>query len=171
MNKIPGQFRLSSIQVYNWGTFSGVHTVPVAREGYLVTGASGSGKSTLIDAVSAVLVPPSTMRFNAAAQDPGTKSGRNLITYCRGAWRREHSEDIDELTQSYLRTGATWSGVALTYEDGEGATVTALRLMFLSAHCHQPTDIVNLFVHVPRVAELWEFNDLAKEGLDLRKAK
>ena len=171
MNKIPGQFRLSSIQVYNWGTFSGVHTVPVAREGYLVTGASGSGKSTLIDAVSAVLVPPSTMRFNAAAQDPGTKSGRNLITYCRGAWRREHSEDIDELTQSYLRTGATWSGVALTYDDGEGAAVTALRLMFLNAHCHQPTDIVNLFVLVPRVAELWEFNDLAKEGLDLRKAK
>ena len=30
---------------------------------------------------------------------------------------------------------------------------------------------MNLFVLVPRVAELWEFNDLAKEGLDLRKAK
>ena len=71
MNKIPGQFRLSSIQVYNWGTFSGVHTVPVAREGYLVTGASGSGKSTLIDAVSAVLVPPapcvSTQRLRIPA--------------------------------------------------------------------------------------------------------
>ena len=62
MNKIPGQFRLSSIQVYNWGTFSGVHTVPVAREGYLVTGASGSGKSTLIDAVSAVLRIPALNR-------------------------------------------------------------------------------------------------------------
>jgi len=55
MNKIPGQFRLSSIQVYNWGTFSGVHTVPVAREGYLVTGASGSGKAPLIAAAREAL--------------------------------------------------------------------------------------------------------------------
>ena len=52
MNKIPGQFRLSSIQVYNWGTFSGVHTVPVAREGYLVTGASVSTQRLRIPALN-----------------------------------------------------------------------------------------------------------------------
>lgn len=168
---VNGQFRLSQIQLYNWGTFHGLHTVDIARAGHLITGASGSGKSTLIDAVSVVLVPPVTVRFNAAAQDSGTRSGRNLITYCRGAWRREHSSEFDELTQSYLRTGPQWSGVALTYDDGAGHLVTAMRLMFLSAQCHHPSDIVNLFLLFPRAADLAECEELARDELNLRQAK
>ncbi|MDO4684930.1 MAG: ATP-binding protein [Corynebacterium sp.] len=168
---VNGQFRLSQIQLYNWGTFHGLHTVDIARAGHLITGASGSGKSTLIDAVSVVLVPPVTVRFNAAAQDTGTRSGRNLITYCRGAWRREHSSEFDELTQSYLRTGPQWSGVALTYDDGKGKVVTAIRLMFLSAQCHHPSDIVNLFLLFPRAANLSECEKIAREELNLRQAK
>ena len=62
---VNGQFRLSQIQLYNWGTFHGLHTVDIARADHLITSASDSGKSTLIDAVSVVLVPPVTVRFNA----------------------------------------------------------------------------------------------------------
>ena len=65
----PDQLRLSRIQVCNWGTLDGYHDVEVPRKGFLITGGSGSGKSTLIDAVSAVLVPPAHLRFNAAAQE------------------------------------------------------------------------------------------------------
>ena len=54
------QHRLARIQVYNWGTFSGHHDLPVPRGGLLLTGPSGSGKSSLLDALSAVLVPAST---------------------------------------------------------------------------------------------------------------
>ena len=33
MTTIPGQFRLSRVQVYNWGTFNGLHSIDIAREG------------------------------------------------------------------------------------------------------------------------------------------
>lgn len=169
-NALPGQFRLAQIQLFNWGTFDGLHTVDIAREGFLITGPSGSGKSTLIDAVSAVLIPPSTLRFNAAA-DAAAKSGRDLVSYCRGAWRREHSAEVDELTQRFLRVGATWSGVALRYDDGEGHSISACRIMFLNAHAHSAADIKNLFVMLPRPVSLEEFADLAAKELNLGSAK
>ena len=167
---LPGQFRLSQIQVYNWGTFDNLHCVEVPREGFLITGPSGSGKSTLIDAISTILVPPGKIRFNAAA-DNQAHSGRNLVTYCRGAWRREHSIEADELTQSYLRTGATWTGVALRYSDGAGETITACRLMFLPANAYSRQEITDLYILLPRDADLTEFEDLAQKNLPVTEAK
>lgn len=41
------QFRMVRFQVFNWGTFSGLHDIPIAKEGHLFIGGSGSGKSTL----------------------------------------------------------------------------------------------------------------------------
>lgn len=166
----PGQFRLAQMQVYNWGTFSNLHTVEVGREGFLVTGGSGSGKSTLIDAVSALIVPATKVHYNAAAQEGGTRSGRNLVTYCRGAWRREHSDEYHELKQSYLRDGATWSGINLVYFDGT-EYLSAVRLMHLGASCMSPAEITSIFLIFRRKADLTEFDELAKGGLDLRQAK
>ena len=51
-------FRLQRLEVLNWGTFSGLHEVPIAERGFLFVGRSGSGKTTLLDAMSALLVPP-----------------------------------------------------------------------------------------------------------------
>lgn len=62
------QFRMRRLQVLNWGTFSGLHEVPIAERGFLFVGRSGSGKSTLLDAMSALLVPPALVDFNAAAR-------------------------------------------------------------------------------------------------------
>jgi uncharacterized protein YPO0396 len=39
----PEQFRMTRLQLYNWGTFSDLHDVPIAREGFLFVGNSGSG--------------------------------------------------------------------------------------------------------------------------------
>lgn len=44
------QFRMSRLQVYNWGTFSELHDVPISERGFLFVGRSGAGKSTLLDA-------------------------------------------------------------------------------------------------------------------------
>ena len=170
MTPIPGQFRLNRIQVYNWGTFDGLHSIDIAREGYLVWGPSGSGKSTLIDAISAILVPPSKRSFNAAA-DSQKRSDRTMITYCRGAWRREHSEELDELTRSYLRPGATWSGVMLRYDNGQGQTVTACRLMFLSANAYTDQDVTDLYLLLPDDADLTQFETLAVKNLPVTQAK
>lgn len=138
---VPGQFRLTTLQVHNWGTFSGLHTVHVAREGFLVFGPSGSGKSTLIDAVSSILGPSGRPRFNAAATESGKKSGRDLVTYCRGAWQKEHDAELDDVTRSYLRPGAIWSGVGLHFSDANGTEFTAIRIMCLSAKAATPADI------------------------------
>lgn len=94
MNTIhPGQWRLSRIQLINWGTFNGIVDIPVSRSGFLITGGSGSGKSPLIDAISTVLIPTDRITFNAAAHSetrPG--KGRDLVSYIRGAWRT--TEDL-----------------------------------------------------------------------------
>ncbi len=128
----PGQLRLSRIQVCNWGTLDGYHDVEVPRKGFLITGGSGSGKSTLIDAVSAVLVPPAHLRFNAAAQEEaGRGSGRTLVSYIRGAWRRGADAESGDLSSVYLRPRATYSAIALTYSCGRGTCVTLLLLMYL----------------------------------------
>ncbi|OHF35740.1 ATP-binding protein [Corynebacterium sp. HMSC074A01] len=170
MTPIPGQFRLNRIQVYNWGTFDGLHTIDIAREGYLVWGPSGSGKSTLIDAISAILVPPSKRSFNAAA-DSQKRSDRTMITYCRGAWRREHSEELDELTRSYLRPGAIWSGVMLRYDNALGQTISACRLMFLSANAYTDQDVTDLYLLLPADSDLTQFEPLAVKNLPVKKAK
>ena len=84
------QQRLAQIQLVNWGTFNGYWAFNVPRQGLLLTGSSGAGKSSILDALAAILVRPVRLRFNAAAQ--GTDTGdreRSVITYVRGAYKRE----------------------------------------------------------------------------------
>ena len=46
-------FRLTRLEVFNWGTFDGrVWTLRADGRNVLLTGATGSGKSTLVDAVT-----------------------------------------------------------------------------------------------------------------------
>ncbi|WP_096905603.1 ATP-binding protein [Dietzia sp. WMMA184] len=141
----PAQMRLSRIQVCNWGTLDGYHDVKVPRKGFLVTGGSGSGKSTLIDAVSAVLVPPANLRFNAAAQEEaGRGSGRTLVSYIRGAWRRGADAESGDLASVYLRPKATFSAIALTYSDGTGHSVTLLLMLYLRSGDNSATGVKRL---------------------------
>ncbi|MDR5952104.1 AAA family ATPase, partial [Escherichia coli] len=62
----PGQWRLTHVQVSNWGTFHGTHDLAISPKGFFLTGGPGTGKSTLLDAISALLTPPRTLQFNAA---------------------------------------------------------------------------------------------------------
>ena len=141
----PGQMRLSRIQVCNWGTLDGYHDVAVPRKGFLVTGGSGSGKSTLIDAISAVLVPPAHLRFNAAAQEEaGRGSGRTLVSYIRGAWRRGADGETGDLASVYLRPKATFSAIALTYSSGTGHCVTLLLLFYVRSGDNSATGVKRL---------------------------
>lgn len=64
-----GQWRLTGMQVANWGTFDGqIYTIPISGKGHVITGPSGSGKSSLLDAYAAIMTPDTWLRFNAAAQ-------------------------------------------------------------------------------------------------------
>jgi uncharacterized protein YPO0396 len=122
-----GQYRLTRLQVVNWGSFAGYRDLPVDERGVLFTGPSGAGKSQLLDAHSVALLPRALQQFNASADltARGSKqAARTIADYVRGRW----SENDDEHGQAqplYLRGGRpTWTAVAATYDDRLGKTVT-----------------------------------------------
>ncbi|NIR28994.1 MAG: ATP-binding protein, partial [Gammaproteobacteria bacterium] len=114
-------------------TFSGLHDIRIAEDGFLVVGRSGSGKSTLLDALAALLVPPQWLAFNAAAREGerGGRQDRNWASYVRGAWADQKDLDSGEIATRYLRKGTTWSALAVTFADGTDRVVTLAQLYWL----------------------------------------
>lgn len=168
----PGQYRLSRIQLINWGTFQGSVDIPVAREGFLVTGGSGSGKSTLIDAVTAVLLPGDRVRFNAAAQANTPRGkGRNLISYIRGAWRSREDHASGTVVATYLRPRATYSVVGLSYDNGAGDTQTLVAMFYLKSGHNSPADISRLYGLFPQDQIVLELAEFLRDGIDKRRLK
>lgn len=116
------QYRITRLQVFNWGTFSNIHDIPISESGFLFVGASGSGKSTLLDAMVTLLFP--NPNYNAAAREGEQRRGdRSILTYVRGAWStKTESEGLgsQRVKTQYLRQGATFSAIALTFSDRTG---------------------------------------------------
>ncbi|WP_425956752.1 ATP-binding protein [Xylanimonas sp. McL0601] len=174
----PGQWRLEHLELVNWGTFHGHHTIDVARKGFLLTGHSGSGKSSLVDAITAVLTPRSKTRFNAAAADGSTRADdRTVLSYVRGAWRRAADGDTGEIATQYLRTGATWSGILLRYANGttrpDGApqVVTLVKLFHVKRGATSPGEVHDLHLMLNDQLRLLELEEFARNGLDMRGIK
>ncbi|UGB45427.1 ATP-binding protein [Frateuria edaphi] len=164
------QFRMRRLQVFNWGTFCGLHEVPIAERGFLFVGRSGSGKSTLLDAMSALLVPPALVDFNAAARE-AERSGRDrsLVSYVRGAWADQHDEDSGEVATQYLRRGPVWSALALEYQNALGRCVTLVRLLWMRGNSSTATDVQKHFIVAERSFDLAA--ELEGFDLDLRRLK
>ncbi|MBL1141861.1 MAG: ATP-binding protein [Proteobacteria bacterium] len=164
------QYRMQRLQVYNWGTFSKLHDIPIAVDGFLFVGRSGSGKSTLLDALSALMVPPTWLSFNAAARE-GDKGryDRNLPSYIRGAWADQEDTGSGEIATQYLRPTSTWSALALEYVNDDGSVMSLIQIFWLRGSSNQTRDVRRHFMIAERSfdisSELKEFN------LDLRKLK
>ncbi|GAA1119979.1 ATP-binding protein [Nocardiopsis metallicus] len=163
------QFRLTRLQVINWGTFGGYKDFPIDPRGVLFTGPSGSGKSSLMDAHSIVLLPTRDHRFNASADltARGAKQGtRNAADYVRGAW----SETDDERGQSrirYLRGGQpTWSAVGATYEDGQGSVTTAVAVKWFTGTETDGASLKSMFRLHDGHFDLLALNEWAERGFD-----
>jgi uncharacterized protein YPO0396 len=165
-----GQWRLARVELLNWGTFDGHHHIDVARKGHLFTGASGSGKSSLLDAIATVLTPDKWLRFNSAAQESTARNDdRSLISYVRGAWSKEADENLDRAVSTYLRKGATWSGILLRFENEQDAPVTLARLFHLRGSSVDKADLKDV-CFVDRIdVGLLEFRDFVASGIDARR--
>ncbi len=164
------QFRMKSLQVCNWGTFSGLHVVPISEKGHLIIGRSGSGKSSLLDSISALLIPQRWREFNAAAKK-GEKGrhDRNWVSYIRGAWSEQTMDDGQIATQ-YLRMGTTWSALALEYGTQLGQTISLIQLHWIKGNSNQEGDVRHHYMIANRPfdvkKELESFRDT-----DIRKLK
>lgn len=168
----PGQWRLTRIEVVNWGTFDGHYAIEVARKGHLFTGASGSGKSSLLDAMGAVLTPDRWLRFNAAAQDATSRADdRTMISYIRGAWSNEADEIEDRARSSYLRGRTTWSGVLLRYENLTDEPITLARLFHLRGASIDKSALRDLCLLDRGELTLLDLQEYAASGIDVRRLK
>ena len=164
------QFRMRRMQVFNWGTFSGLHDIPIAEEGFLFVGRSGSGKSSLLDALSALLVPPMWLGFNAAARE-GDKGrhDRNLVSYVRGAWADQKDIGSGEIATQYLRPATTWSALAVEYANSSGQAVSLVQLFWLRGSSNRNTDMRRHFLIAERPFDI--ASELKEFDLDLRSLK
>ncbi|MBP1206073.1 uncharacterized protein YPO0396 [Duganella sp. 1411] len=166
------QFRMHKLQVYNWGTFGGLHEVPISERGFLIVGRSGAGKSTLLDAFSALLVPPRWIDFNAAARE-ADRAGRdrNLVSYVRGAWAAQSDAASGEYATRYLREGTTWSALALHYRNGLGHDVVLVQLFWLRGNANGNSDVKRYFLIFERPLDLRELSEFGSNNFDVRKLK
>lgn len=135
--------------MYNWGTFNGLHTVDVARAGFLIFGPSGSGKSTLIDAVSTILGSPDVTVLTPQQPNPGRNPAEIWSPTAVVRGKKEHDADLDDVTRSFLRPGPMWSGVGLHFSDDDGGEITALRIMCLTANTTTQSEVKTSFCFSP----------------------
>ncbi|HWJ93835.1 MAG TPA: ATP-binding protein, partial [Telluria sp.] len=166
------QFRMHRLQVFNWGTFSDLHDVPISERGFLIVGRSGAGKSTLLDAFSALLIPPRWIDFNAAARET-ERAGRDrsLVTYVRGAWAAQSDATSGEYAMRYLRTGTTWSALSLSYRNDAGHEVVLVQLFWIRGNANGNNDVKRYFLVLERPFDLRELGDFGANGFDIRKLK
>ncbi|MDP5226782.1 MULTISPECIES: ATP-binding protein [Arthrobacter] len=126
----PGQMRLARVHLVNWGTFHGAHVMHVDRRGTLLTGNSGVGKSTLFDAMLRVFdARPRSNEAAAARMGGSVDDRRTTYTYMRG--KVGDRATSDGATSAFQRPGATWSAVALTFDNAAGTAVTLSALFDL----------------------------------------
>lgn len=142
---IASQWRMSRLQVVNWGTFCGYHDLKLLTEGAgtapvtMITGESGTGKSTLLDAKTAVLMPYN-VRFNAASNrtTKGRARGedeRNVYSYLLGQKDSVTDARTGESRNDYLRdlSRANWSAIVLTFESVDGRVFSASKFYYIPA--------------------------------------
>ena len=162
-------FRMAQLQVFNWGTFDGLHDIPISEKGFLFVGRSGSGKTTLLDAISALLIPPRWIDFNAAARETTRRgSDRNWVSYVRGAWKEQREDESGEIVTRYLRQRGTWSAIALTYRNSRGRVVVLVELFWIRGSSTKISDVKRHYAIFEREFDLKELKDF---DLNVRRLK
>lgn len=102
-------YRLTQLEVFNWGPFSGLHRADFDIGGTAVIGPTGSGKTTLIDALMTLLV--AQPRYNLASTG-GVESDRSLVSYVRGVLGGDGSGGNEDVS----RPGKTMTGICACYQ-------------------------------------------------------
>ncbi|TAL31288.1 MAG: ATP-dependent exonuclease SbcCD, C subunit-like protein [Spirochaetes bacterium] len=131
-------FRLSRIELYNWGTFHDkVWSLHPAGKNILVTGDIGTGKSTIVDALTTLLVPAHRISYNKAAGAETRE--RTLRSYIQGYYKTERSEDGYRARPVPLRDYNSYSVILGVFTNsGFGQTVTLAQVFWQKDQAGQP---------------------------------
>ncbi len=159
-------FRLSRLEVLNWGTFdSRVWTLQLDGKNGLLTGDIGSGKSTLVDAITTLLVPANRIAYNKAA---GAESKeRTLRSYVLGHYKSERNEVTGAAKPVSLRNQNSYSVILGVFQNaGYDQTVTLAQVFWMKEAQGQPA---RFFAGAER--ELSIASDFAHFGSDIAQLR
>ena len=129
-------FRLSRLEVFNWGTFDGrIWVLDAAGRNSLLTGDIGSGKSTLVDAITTLLVPAHRIAYNKAAGADSKE--RNLRSYVLGHYKSERNESSGNAKPVALRDYNHYSVILGVFHNaGYDQTVTLGQVFYWAKDAH-----------------------------------
>ncbi|MFJ4397320.1 ATP-binding protein [Pseudomonas sp. NPDC089396] len=108
-NGSPEGYVLTELMLYNWGSFNGLHPVPIDPAGTALIGVTGSGKTTIVDAFMTLVCQ--YPRYNLASTG-GNDSDRDLVSYVRGV---QGLGDGENPKQRGTRLGQTITAICATF--------------------------------------------------------
>jgi uncharacterized protein YPO0396 len=131
-------FRLTRLEVFNWGTFDGrVWTLQLDGKNGLLTGDIGSGKSTLVDAITTLLVPAHRIAYNKAAGADSKE--RTLRSYVLGHYKSERNEVTGAAKPVSLRDHNSYSVILGVFHNaGYDQTVSLAQVFWMKEAQGQP---------------------------------
>ncbi len=160
-------FRLTRLEVLNWGTFDNrVWSLDARGDNTLLTGDIGSGKSTLVDAITTLLVPPAKLAYNKAA-GAETKE-RTLRSYVLGHYKATRSDEGSSARAVALRGRNDYSVVLARFENvGLDETVTLAQVFWSKDTEGQPA---RMYVVADEALSITKnFSDFGTEIAALRR--
>jgi uncharacterized protein YPO0396 len=124
-------FRLSRLEVFNWGTFNAkIWSFTPNGRNVLLTGDIGSGKSTLVDAITTLLIPSNKITYNKAAG--ADKKERSLKSYVRGFYKATRIEETASSKPVALRTQNDLTVLLGVFRnEGYDQTVTLAQVLYM----------------------------------------
>lgn len=124
-------FRLTRLEVRNWGTFDDlVWTLVANGRNTLVTGDIGSGKSTIVDAITTLLLPANRISYNKAAGADAKE--RSLRSYVLGYYASVKNEITGATRPIPLRDTTKFSVILGVFTSEElDATVTLAQVFWM----------------------------------------
>ena len=168
MSDVLSGFRLTRLELYNWGTFDQrVWSLQANARNCLLTGDIGSGKSTIVDAVTTLLLPANRISYNKAA-GADTRE-RSLRSYVLGFYKSERNEVTGTTKPVALRDASKFSVILGVFtNEGYDSTVTLAQVFWLKdASSGQPD---RFYVTADRpMSVAADFADFGTEMTALRK--